>query len=124
MGYIRRIKMKTKIIYNDKLLNKLGILMRIDGITIYPFVVVREDYLDEYGDILLNHELIHIEQQKELYLLGFYILYITYYLYNLIKYCNHNKAYMNIPFEQEAYDNQLNLEYINNRRQHNWSTYV
>ena len=46
MGKLKTIKMKTPIIkYNDKFLDSISIFMKVGGITIYPFVVMREKYL-------------------------------------------------------------------------------
>lgn len=49
---------------------------------------------------LLNHELIHTAQMKELWYIPFYILYVLEWLYRLTKPGN---AYRNISFEREAY---------------------
>ena len=45
-------------------------VISVYAITLFPFIVSSED-LDE---LTMNHELIHFEQQKELYLVGFYFL--------------------------------------------------
>ena len=34
------------------------------------------------------------------------------------------KAYRSISFEQEAYDNQNNLNYLKNRKRFNWVKYI
>tara|TARA_R110001583_G_C5614123_1_gene405600 strand:+ start:617 stop:757 length:141 start_codon:yes stop_codon:yes gene_type:complete len=41
----------------------------------------------------------------------------------LIQYKNHYKAYRNISFEKEAYQNERNLTYLNNRESYNFITY-
>lgn len=64
----------------------------------------------------MNHEEIHLQQQKELLVLPFYILYIGNYLFNLAKYREHHRAYLNICFEREAYENEYNLQYLPKRR--------
>jgi hypothetical protein len=64
----------------------------------------------------MNHEKIHLQQQLELLILPFYVLYIGHYLFNLVKYRNHNTAYRNICFEREAYDNDWDLNYLPTRR--------
>ena len=45
-------------------------LLKIRGITLYPFIIVN----DVNNSILLNHEAIHIAQQKELYVFRFYYI--------------------------------------------------
>lgn len=66
--------------------------------------------LDKTPKNMLNHEMIHIRQIRENGLVKFYLLYIIYYFFNLLKYRNHMSAYRNIKFEVEAYrDEKLNL---------------
>lgn len=111
--------METKIIFTD-LFRKFTPSTTI-GITLYPFVLIHPDYKDD--KILINHELIHIEQQKELWVIPFYILYAYYYLKNLFKYSNHDDAYFNIPFEQEAYKFEGLHNYLDNREKYRWKDY-
>lgn len=92
------------------------------AITIGNIIFVRKEY--EVTDILINHESIHYEQEKELGYVGFYLLYILEYLYNRIKYKNGRTAYHNISFEKEAYDNQRDLDYIPNRKKFSWLKYL
>lgn len=67
---------------------------------------------------IVNHEAIHTAQMKELFYVPFYIMYGCEYLFKLIKYRNHDKAYKNISFEKEAYKNQFNLHYLKNRQKY------
>ena len=85
------------------------------GLTIYPFVFLKNKELksDEY---LLNHENIHLQQQKELLWIFFFIIYTVEYFIRLIQYKNHHKAYKNISFEREAYINEGNLNYLLDRK--------
>ena len=61
---------------------------------------------------MLNHELIHTAQMKELLYVPFYLLYGIEWLIRLAMYRNAKKAYRNISFEREAYNMQNNLHYI------------
>ena len=63
-----------------------------------------------------RHELIHYVQQKELFFLGQWILYAYYYIKGLIKYKDRRKAYLQIPFEQEAYEHQNEVSYFQKRK--------
>lgn len=63
-------------------------------------------------DKMLNHELIHTAQMKELLYLPFYLLYGIEWLIRLAMYKNTRKAYRNISFEREAYNMQNNFHYI------------
>jgi len=95
----------------------LGVLpfMKTDGITLYPFIFVRKKNLLE-NKRLMNHERIHVKQELELLILPFYVLYVFNYIINLIIYQNHKKAYLNIIFEREAYQNDFDMNYLNNRK--------
>lgn len=92
------------------------------GMAIFPFVFIKFKQLRE-DEQLINHELIHLRQQIEMLIVPFYIIYFFNYLANLLYYRNHKKAYLNIVFEREAYTNDLNLDYLNNRKFMAWLRY-
>lgn len=76
------------------------------------------------SDTTINHESIHTEQMKEMGFIFFYIWYIIEYL---IVQCFHNSqsgGYHDISFEEEAYNNQNNLDYIKTRKHYNWKQYL
>ena len=64
---------------------------------------------------VLSHESIHTAQMKELWYIGFYILYLMEFLYKLIKLRNAHEAYRNISFEKEAYKFEGYLSYLKER---------
>lgn len=72
---------------------------------------------------LLNHEYIHTLQMKELYYIGFYLVYLIEFVINLFRYKNWSDAYNNISFELEAYDNQNNQEYKDIRKPYAYKMY-
>ena len=74
-------------------------------------------------EVTMNHELIHYEQQKELYLVGFYVLYVYDYIKGVLKYHDKEQAYRQIRFEQEAYSNETDLGYVNKRHKNDWKKY-
>lgn len=103
-----------KIIYNNiipfpgyKAINLFGILFVREGAKI--------------SEQDLNHESIHTAQMKEMFYIFFYIWYIVEWVVRLFKKGN---AYRNISFEQEAYSNEDNLEYLNNRKHYEWFKYL
>lgn len=73
---------------------------------------------------VINHERIHTAQQRELLWVPFYLLYVFEWLVRLIQYRNHDKAYMNISFEREAYANGHDLGYLPRRRHYSWLKYL
>ena len=78
----------------------------------------------QLNKIDINHETIHTKQMQELLYIFFYLWYIIEYLVKLIIYRNTKLAYRNLSFEREAYNNQYNLNYLNNRKHYSWIKYV
>ena len=68
----------------------------------------------------LNHELIHVRQQRELLYLPFFIWYVAEWFILFIKHRNWLKAYRNIRFEKEAYRHQNDLGYLKRRRHYRY----
>jgi len=93
---------------------------RVIGISIFPFIILGETALKE-DTTFLNHELIHIYQQKELLLIFFILLYYIEFLILLVRYKDCQKAYRLISFEQEAYENETNYNYLKTRK---WFSFI
>jgi beta-lactamase regulating signal transducer with metallopeptidase domain len=119
MGY-KRIKVRGKIKQNSNIPRLLSWFISIKAITIWPFIFIKDSGHEE----LINHERIHLKQQEELLLVGFYLLYMLFWIIGLIKFRNFHKAYINIPFEKEAYDNESNWIFLLNRPRNNWINYL
>ena len=96
-------------------------LLGINGITLYPFIILKDKYKNHYDSKrIINHEKIHIQQQKELLVIFFYIAYVLEWFVRLFMKGN---AYKNISFEKEAYSNDDNLEYLKQRKIFNFIKY-
>lgn len=93
------------------------------GITIFPFVFLKTKAL-KTNTILINHERIHLRQQLELLIIPFYTFYGIEFLVRLIQYKNWYVAYTNISFEREAYQNQTNFSYLNQRKFWSFLKYI
>ena len=89
--------------------------MKRRGMALFPLILVKTEK-DRKDEFLINHERIHIRQQAELLILPFYLFYFLNYLYNLITCLDHEKAYRNIIFEQEAYDHEREKDYLKSRK--------
>lgn len=85
------------------------------GIALYPFIFLGNSKL-KLNTTLINHEKIHLKQQLELLLVFFYIWYLLEFLVRLIQFRHWNMAYENISFEREAYINEHNFTYLENRK--------
>ena len=95
---------------------------RIAGITLYPFIFVLKGYKKDVR--LINHEKIHVQQQKELLVIFFYIWYLLEMLIWSVYYRDSYKGYMAISFEKEAYANDSNLEYLKTRKWYSFLKYL
>jgi hypothetical protein len=90
-----------------------------NAMALYPFMLFRNKSLMA-DTVVINHETIHFRQQQELLILPFYIIYFLHYLFNLLKYRNHHKAYFYICFEQEAYAHDTDFNYLKSRKPYAW----
>ena len=86
------------------------------AITLGEFILTT-DKLDPYE---LNHELIHVVQQRELLYLPFFIWYGIEWLALFARYRNPLKAYYHIRFEKEAYRHQNDLDYLKHRKHYRY----
>lgn len=93
-------------IYEYHWLFKLPLMRNYSAITLWKYILFAS-----YMRIpTIKHELIHIEQIAEEGLIKFYFKYIWYFVKNLFKGMGWNQAYMNIPYEKEAYENYDRIE--------------
>ena len=93
--------------------------IEINAINLGVFVFSRSSI----DNVVKNHERIHYKQHIELLFVGFWILYLYYWIKGIIVYRDKKMAYYLIPFEQEAYENESNLQYLKNRKLYNWVIY-
>ncbi|MBP8904956.1 MAG: hypothetical protein KBG43_10125 [Paludibacteraceae bacterium] len=54
----------------------------------------------------------------------FYLIYFIEFLIGYLKYNDRYKAYRNISFEREAFDNDFNPDYLKIRRLWSWCKYL
>lgn len=114
-----------KIIYN-KLIPFKGYI----AINLFGIIFARKEYEAqiEYNYFrkatLLNHELIHTAQYKELLYVFYLPLYLLNYIINLFVYFSFKKAYKNICFEREAKAHESSDYYVYTRRHFAWISYI
>lgn len=105
------------------LFSKFIIPKNYNGLAIYPFIFLKNRSLSK-NDILINHEKIHLKQQVELLIVFFFLWYVVEFLIHLIRTLNWNKAYKSISFEQEAYNNEENPNYLLDRKFWSFIKYI
>ena len=93
------------------------------AMTVGPFIFVREPFA--LGSVVINHETIHWEQQKEMLIIPFFLWYVIEFIIKYIYYgFKWHKAYRSLSFEREAYYNQEVMTYLNNREPFAWVYYI
>lgn len=90
------------------------------AINIFGIVFTKE----ELSKKELNHEAIHTEQMREMLYIFFYLWYGIEYLIIRCFHVKQHDAYKDISFEEEAYNNDDNIDYINNRKHYSWTKYL
>lgn len=115
-------KLKPICYENSKLPIWLSRFAPIDiwAISLGPFVFCR----GLMSPVTRRHETIHFQQQIELMFVGFYLLYIVSFFINLIRLRDGRQAYMSIPFEREAYKNEMSVGYPSKRKRYSWIRYI
>jgi hypothetical protein len=86
------------------------------AVTLGEFILTKEPLTPS----AVNHELIHVAQQRELLYIPFFIWYSIEWLVLCIKYRDRTKAYYNIRFEKEAYRHQRDLSYLKHRKHYHY----
>lgn len=90
---------------------------------IYPFIFLKDKTLAQ-DEVIVNHEKIHLRQQLEMLWIFFFIWYGVEFLVRWIQFKNANVAYFNISFEKEAYTNEIDLNYLDNRKFWSFTHYL
>ena len=92
------------------------------GLTVFPFVILREKKHAQDA-VTVNHERIHIRQQVELLVVFFFVWYLVEFGFRMIRFRNKDKAYRNISFEREAFENEHDLTYWKTRKWYGFLNY-
>lgn len=128
MGCGCNVLMKPVVRFDDKLLDKFSWFFTVGGISLFPYIILREIYQTperRYAKArIITHETIHFKQALELLVIPFYVLYILEFIIRFLFKWNFVKAYKSISFEREAYDNELNESYLENRKLYSWIKYI
>lgn len=87
------------------------------AVNVFGFLFVKKGQIEKVSDKVINHELIHSAQMKEMLWIFFYIWYGIEWFIRLFQ---KGDAYRSISFEREAYDNEKNMQYLENRKHYAW----
>ncbi len=90
---------------------------------IWPFIVLRERSLSK-DKVVMNHEKIHLKQQLELFIIGFFICYGIEFVIKRFSYKSNMETYRNLSFEREAYQNETDLLYLKKRKYLSFINYL
>jgi len=93
------------------------------GCTVWPFIILKSAPLKE-DPVLINHEKIHLAQQRELLVVLFFIIYLLEWCVKTLWYLDGYKGYRNISFEREAYRYEQTLSYLENRKPYHFIKYL
>lgn len=88
-----------------------------DAFTFNSVIYTSKGKLDDVK--LINHESIHAAQQNEMGMLAFLKVYLGDYFKRVWE-LGHYDAYRNIRLEQEAWDNEYNIDYLETRVPFAW----
>lgn len=92
------------------------------GLAFFPFIFINKRVV-KYKKLYqrtLNHERIHLAQQRELLLIFFIIWYYIEYIYYCIRELDTYIAYRKISFEKECYQNEKDDKYLIYRVPYNY----
>ena len=107
---------KVKVIHSDNFLDRWSKLsgFKVNGLALFEVIIIRKDVRHYYKS--LNHEQIHIAQQREMLYLPFLLFYVGHYLILRVKGLSHKQAYRGIFLEKEAYANEGKITYVYRRK--------
>ena len=99
---------------------------RYTSINLFGILFTKSNNLSERT---LNHEAIHSAQMKEMLYIPFYLWYGIEYILIAVHdiftgWRSQNVRYHDISFEEEAYANQDDSEYLKNRKHYAWTKYL
>lgn len=103
-------------IVSPRICRLLSVVVDVEAITLWPFIFFRV----APNAVTRNHERIHLRQQLELLILGFYIVYVGEWAYKSLRTKSGVTAYTNSIFEREAYAHETDLNYLATRKPYAW----
>lgn len=92
---------------------------------VFPFIVVKRGYVagPNHAEIM-QHECIHLFQQREMLVVFAYLVYVLEFVVRLSVLRDRHKAYRAVSMEQEAYLNERVKGYLESRKPYAWIKFV
>ena len=90
------------------------------AVTIMRWLIVRKKMANKLSPVVLNRHHILYAQERELWYVGYAMLYAAMFLMNLLVMWDVNRAHKNVPFIAEAYTNERKLDYLSSRKRFAW----
>lgn len=109
---------KPIFIENSRIPKVLSKVAPIDIKAIALGLIVLSD--GEMNERTKRHETIHYQQYLETFFIGFLVLYLIDYLWGYVRYREGRLAYLSIRAEKEAYENDHDPSYLENRKRYAW----
>lgn len=89
---------------------------RVSAMALWPFIIFA-DLESSRNSVIINHEKIHHRQQLELLIVPYYLWYFVEYWVSMFKNgFQHQKSYLSISFEKEAFAMEKDLKYLQHRK--------
>lgn len=111
-----------KIIYNKWIPFKGYLAINLFGVLFVRGT--KEDSGDDITAEVINHESIHTAQMKEMGYIFFYLWYFLEYLCIRLFHKKQGDAYADVSFEEEAYNNEQNPDYLKQRKHYAWLKFI
>lgn len=91
---------RYRILLTGRFAFPLTLFMQPTAITFGTVILVREGNL---SSSLERHEAVHVRQYRRFSSLGFWLIYLLCWLWNLLRFRDARLAYLHIPFEMAAH---------------------
>lgn len=88
------------------------------------FIILVSDKNHKKIDEILNHEKIHIQQQRETLVIFWYIIYFLDFFINWGIFGSFWVAYEEVLFEREAFEYENDYNYLENRKRYKWFSFI